>query len=95
VCPGSLGLESFVELLKTYAAVRWPKAAARYESLALDQPHSWLYRGQYTPVNKQVDVEAVITGVDEQTKTVRADGHLSVDGLTIYSMKDFRVRVKS
>ena len=94
VCPGSLGLESFVEMLKTYAAVRWPKAAARYESLALGQPHTWLYRGQYTPANRQVEVEAVVTAVDEATKTLKADGFLSVDGLTIYQMKDFHLRLR-
>ncbi len=94
VCPGSLGLESFVELLKTYAAVRWPNRGRRYESLTLGQAHTWLYRGQYTPVNKGVEMQAVITGVDEATRTVKADGYLSVDGLTIYSMKDFAVTLR-
>ena len=94
VCPGSLGLESFVELLKTYAAVHWPSRGRRYESLTLGQPHTWLYRGQYTPVNKDVEVQAVVTAVDEATRTVKADGYLSVDGLTIYSMKDFAVSLK-
>ena len=93
VCPGSLGLESFIELLKSFAAVRWPSRAARYEAMVLGRPHTWLYRGQYTPVNKQVEVQAVITAVDDASKTVVADGYLSVDGLTIYSMKDFSLRL--
>ena len=92
VCPGSLGLESFIELLKTYAAVRWHNGA-RYECLVSGQQHSWLYRGQYTPVNHEVTVQALLTSVDDKTRTIKADGFLSVDGLTIYSMKDFAVRI--
>jgi 3-hydroxymyristoyl/3-hydroxydecanoyl-(acyl carrier protein) dehydratase len=93
VCPGSLGLESFIELLKTYGATRWPGGGRQFEVMTLGKPHTWLYRGQYTPVNKQVEVQAVITGVDEARKQVTADGYLSVDGLTIYSMKDFSLRL--
>jgi 3-hydroxymyristoyl/3-hydroxydecanoyl-(acyl carrier protein) dehydratase len=93
VCPGSLGLESFVELLKAFAATKWPSKTSRYETMVLGKPHTWLYRGQYTPVNKQVEVQAVITSIEEASKTVVADGFLTVDGLTIYSMKDFSLRL--
>ena len=91
VCPGSLGLESMIQIMKYAARQRF--GAGRFESMALGEKHAWLYRGQYTPVNKQVEVVCAITGVDERRKLLRADGFLSVDGLTIYQMKDFTVRV--
>jgi acyl transferase domain-containing protein/3-hydroxymyristoyl/3-hydroxydecanoyl-(acyl carrier protein) dehydratase len=96
VCPGSLGLESFVQLLKVYARQRWGQLCSNtvvFESMALGQEHSWTYRGQYTPVNKQVEISAVITSVDDEQKFLRADGSLKADGLTIYQMKDFALRI--
>jgi 3-hydroxymyristoyl/3-hydroxydecanoyl-(acyl carrier protein) dehydratase len=92
VCPGSLGLESFVTLVKLLARRRF--GSGRFESLALGVPHTWLYRGQYTPVNKQVELSSLVTSVDEKERLLKAEGLLSVDGLTIYQMKDFAVRVK-
>jgi hypothetical protein len=61
--------------------------------MALGQKHTWIYRGQIVPRNKLVTVEAYITGADDGTHTLRADGFLVVDGLVIYQMKDFAVRV--
>jgi acyl transferase domain-containing protein/3-hydroxymyristoyl/3-hydroxydecanoyl-(acyl carrier protein) dehydratase len=92
VCPGSLGLESFIQLMKCYARDRWP-GAGRFESMVLGQPHRWLYRGQYTQANKEVVIDCVITAVDDATKTVTADGFLTRDGLTVYEMRDFTLRV--
>lgn len=92
VCPGSLGLESFVECLKVWARERWG-AAGRFESMTLGKPHTWLYRGQYTPVNKLVRLSAKITKVDDARKELVADGHLTCDGITIYQMKDFGLRL--
>ena len=51
VCPGSLGLESFIQLMKVAARERWKGASGRFESMALGQKHSWLYRGQVIPAN--------------------------------------------
>lgn len=93
VCPGSLGLESFIELMKCHARDRWP-GAGRFESMVLGRTHKWLYRGQYTPVNKAVEVQCWITGVDEATKTLTADGYLLRDGLVVYEMRDFTLAVK-
>ncbi len=94
VCPGSLGLESFIELMKCHARDRWP-GAGRFESMVLGRTHKWLYRGQYTPVNKQVEVQCWITNVDEANKTLTADGYLLRDGLTVYEMRDFTLKVNS
>lgn len=44
------------------------------------------------PTDREVIVQAAITGVDEATRTLRADGFLQVDGRLIYEMKDFSLR---
>jgi 3-hydroxymyristoyl/3-hydroxydecanoyl-(acyl carrier protein) dehydratase len=89
VWPGSLGLEAMLQLMKVLAARRWPDAAAFEANLGR---HRWTYRGQVTPANREVRVQAVVTAVDEARRELTADGHLSVDGLVIYGMNDFRLR---
>jgi 3-hydroxymyristoyl/3-hydroxydecanoyl-(acyl carrier protein) dehydratase len=96
VVPGSLGLESFLQLLKFIAAERWGGGSlAKYEAVAMDQPHEWIYRGQVIPANREVTVEAMVTAVDEQRRLLRADGYLSVDGRVIYGMKEFTLRQRN
>lgn len=93
VCPGSLGLESFLQLLKVVAVERWGgDANTKLECIALGEKHSWNYRGQIIPANDTVMVEAVITAIDEGQKMITADGFLSVDGKTIYQMHGFTLR---
>ena len=95
VCPGSLGIESFLQLLKVVAVQRWQgDATSILESVAVGERHSWNYRGQIVPANHQVLVEAVVTAVDDEQKLLKADGFLSVDGKVIYRMKDFSIRLK-
>ncbi|MBI5597819.1 MAG: type I polyketide synthase [Elusimicrobia bacterium] len=92
VCPGSLGLESFQQLLKHLARRRWAASvapSARFTPMALGRPHEWVYRGQVVPRNSLVTVEAVVTEYDDAARRVTADGFLSVDGLLIYQMKGF------
>ncbi len=93
VWPGSLGLEAFLQLLKVVAFERWPELAAthRVEAITVGQKHTWIYRGQVIPPNRKVEVEAVITAVEGTSLT--ADGYLVVDGLPIYQMKDFGIRL--
>ncbi|MEW5906385.1 MAG: beta-ketoacyl synthase N-terminal-like domain-containing protein [Elusimicrobiota bacterium] len=112
VCPGSLGLESFINLMKAAALKRWPDqggfvrsrcrelcdrpdlgADSRFEAMAPGAKHTWIYRGQVVPKNALVTVEAHITGADDASRTLKADGFLIVDGLTIYQMKDFAVKL--
>jgi len=94
VIPGSLGLESFLQLLKVVAARRWGwSAGSRIEAVACGGKHEWLYRGQIIPSDSMVTVEAVVTRVDDETRTLYADGFLTVDGRIIYGMKDFPVRL--
>ncbi len=94
VCPGSLGLESFIELMKCHARDRWP-GAGRFESMVSGRPHRWVYRGQYTPVNKNVEIQCWITDVDEASKTLTADGYLLRDSLAVYEMRDFTLKLNA
>ncbi len=92
VTPGSLGLESYLQLLKYMACQRWGRAEGRWEAVAVGAKHEWVYRGQIVPGQKLVTVEAVVTRVDEARRMLVADGFLSVDGRVIYAMKNFTVR---
>ncbi len=97
VWPGSLGLESFIQLLKVVSIERWGTREnpehREFEVMALNETHHWIYRGQIIPEDKQVTVQAVITEIDENRKLLRADGFLIVDGRIIYQMKDFTLRI--
>ena len=96
VCPGSLGLESFLQLLKVVAVERWGSDPdATFEAIVVGEPHKWVYRGQILPSDRLVTVEAVITAIDNERKMIRANGFLSVDGRTIYQMDDFTLAFRA
>jgi 3-hydroxymyristoyl/3-hydroxydecanoyl-(acyl carrier protein) dehydratase len=94
VWPGSLGLESLIQVLKAVAVERWGGDAARWRFLTIAPgiEHEWSYRGQVLPTHKEVRVEAVVTRCDDAGRLIQADGRLSVDGLTIYRMRDFAIQ---
>jgi 3-hydroxymyristoyl/3-hydroxydecanoyl-(acyl carrier protein) dehydratase len=90
VCPGSLGLESFLQLLKVVATDRWGIApGSAFESPGVGETHRWTYRGQVIPTSTQVVTQAVVTAVDDRRRQLRAGGLLSVDGRPIFRMDDF------
>jgi 3-hydroxymyristoyl/3-hydroxydecanoyl-(acyl carrier protein) dehydratase len=94
VWPGSLGLESLLQLLKIVAASRWGvNPGLVFESPALELAHHWTYRGQIVPANRRVIVQAEIKVRDDDRRQIVADGYLDADGRTIYQMKDFSVRL--
>ncbi|MGP0066156.1 MAG: acyltransferase domain-containing protein [Isosphaeraceae bacterium] len=94
VWPGSLGLESFLQLLKILAAVRWGvNAGLAFESPTIGQDHRWTYRGQIVPGNARVTVQAEIKDLDDRRRWLLADGHLEVDGRIIYQLNDFSIRI--
>jgi len=94
VWPGSLGCESFLQLLKAFAADRWGASeATTWQTNALGRQHRWTYRGQVLPTDARVEVEAVITEIDDEARRVVAAGHLTVDGRTIYHLEDFSVEM--
>jgi 3-hydroxymyristoyl/3-hydroxydecanoyl-(acyl carrier protein) dehydratase len=96
VWPGSLGLESFLQLLKFAARQRWPQLADTHRfAPAVGRSHRWTYRGQILPTNRRVTVEASITEIVDipDTPAIFAEGYLLVDGLPIYHMQDFGIRL--
>ena len=96
VTPGSLGLESFIQLIKFAAVERWGWLAGTIVSaVAPERKHRWLYRGQVVPANSRVTVSAWITALDDQNRIMTADGFLAVDGKLIYQMNDFTVTMES
>lgn len=97
VIPGSLGLESFIQLMKVAAINRWgdklKNTPCHFEPIAINKKHTWSYRGQVIPKDDLVTVDACITGIDDSQHLITAEGFLKVDGRIIYSMKDFGLRV--
>ena len=94
VCPGSLGLESYLQLMKVVLNDKFDiKEGERLEAIAVGEDHEWVYRGQITPPDDLVTVEAIITEIDEQKRLIKADGYLSVDGRIIYGMKNFTAAI--
>jgi 3-hydroxymyristoyl/3-hydroxydecanoyl-(acyl carrier protein) dehydratase len=95
VLPGSLGIESFIQLLKYLARQRWPQLSDSHRfGLLQGKLHNWTYRGQILPQNRLITVEAVVTGVSElPVPTITAAGYLQVDGLYIYKMENFGIEL--
>ncbi len=94
VWPGSLGLESLLQLLEVFAIDRWNlDETTELQAVALSIPHEWTYRGQVLGHRQRVTVEAVVTEIDDSRRVIRANGRLVVDGLWIYAMRDFTVQV--
>lgn len=95
VWPGSLGLESLLQLLRVIAVERWGGAGPPLElrTVIPGVPHQWTYRGQVIRKNRQVQVEAEVTSVDDRRGRFRARGLLTVDGLPIYSIEEFSIEV--
>ena len=90
VWPGSLGLESFLQLLKYVSWKRYGAApASGWQAMALNRPHEWTYRGQVLPTDREVTVVLEVTKADDAKRVLTADGFLIVDGRIIYQMKDF------
>ena len=95
VIPGSLGLESFLQLLKVLALRRWGwEEGRRIETIAVGERHEWVYRGQVIPPDEKVIVQAIVSEVDDAQRLMKADGFLTVDGRVIYQMKDFTLRIR-
>lgn len=90
VWPGSLGLEAFQQLLKVYAGRLWDlEQDSIFQSTGAR--HTWIYRGQVSPSNRRVCVQANIKRIDQASRTLIADGYLKVDGVVIYQIKDFGI----
>ncbi|MCJ8295413.1 MAG: 3-hydroxyacyl-[acyl-carrier-protein] dehydratase FabA [Colwellia sp.] len=91
VMPGSLGVEAIIELMQTYALKNdLGKAFTNPRFIAPATLVKWKYRGQITPLNKQMSLDVHITDIIREDGEVRlvGDANLSKDGLRIYEVKD-------
>ncbi|PKI16016.1 hotdog fold thioesterase [Colwellia sp. 12G3] len=91
VMPGSLGVEAIIELMQTYALKN--DLGKSFTNPRFSAPNSvvkWKYRGQITPLNKQMSLDVHITDIVHEAGEVRliGDANLSKDGLRIYQVKD-------
>lgn len=87
---GSLGLESFLQLLKYVAWKRWGNPGpGGWQTVALEHKHEWVYRGQVIPKDHEVIVVLEVTAVDDAQRRLTANGFLTVDGRIIYQMLGF------
>ena len=94
VIPGSLGIESFLQLLKFVALQRWNHLVDTHRfELITSAKQTWTYRGQILPENRCIEVEAVITGIDEEPPAIHADGFLKIDGLYIYKVDGLGIKL--
>ena len=90
VWPGSLGVESFLQLLKYVAWKRWGAPPVDgWQTVAANRKHAWTYRGQVLPTDREVVVVLEVTEADDRAKRLTADGFLTVDGRVIYQMTGF------
>ncbi len=90
VWPGSLGVESFLQLLKYAAWKRWGEPpVGGWQTVAPNRKHAWSYRGQVLPTDREVVVVLEVTSADDALRTLTADGFLTVDGREIYQMTGF------
>jgi len=90
VWPGSLGLESFLQLLKYAAWKRWGDPGLDgWQTVGLGKQHEWVYRGQVVPTDREVTVLLEVTSADDAGRRMTADGFLTVDGRVIYQMTGF------
>ncbi len=93
VIPGSLGLESLLQLLKVAAVERWGGGPrARFRTMT-GGPHAWLYRGQVIPAQPPRRRPGVRHRPRRSDSPLTADGLLWVDGKVVYRMNDFALQM--
>jgi len=91
VMPGSLGVEAIIELLQCYALTNdLGKQFINPRFIAPTTKVAWKYRGQITPLNKQMSLDVHLKEIITSSSEVRliGDANLSKDGLRIYQVKD-------
>ena len=91
VMPGSLGVEAIIELLQCYALANdLGKQFKNPRFITSNTKVAWKYRGQITPLNKQMSLDIHLTEIMTTDSEVRlvGDANLSKDGLRIYQVKD-------
>jgi 3-hydroxymyristoyl/3-hydroxydecanoyl-(acyl carrier protein) dehydratase len=91
VMPGSLGVEAIIEIMQLYmlkndlgASLRNPRFNQILSTI------KWKYRGQITPLNREMHLDVHITDlrIEPHRVTLVGDANLSKDGLRIYEITD-------
>lgn len=101
VQPGSLGLEALVQSARALVHLNgWLDGLDDpvWEQPIVGFPLAWRYRGQVVPSNERVitEVEALEVDVENASSvTVKVFGTQWVDGLRIYEVPSFAIRVRS
>jgi len=101
VQPGSLGLEALIQSARALVHMKgWLEGIENpvWEHPIVGFPLAWKYRGQVVPKRDEVvtEVEALkVDIVEGESVTVEVFGTQWVDGLRIYEVPSFAVRVRS
>ena len=90
VCPGSLGVESFLQMIRFFLVKKFnitANKANEYEvQISPENRHEWIYRGQIIPKNKKITIHAHIKSV-----TLPCDETKAGPGHDIDKKNDFSV----
>ena len=101
VQPGSLGLEALVQTSRALMHLKgWLDGIENpvWEHPIVGMPLEWRYRGQVVPLNHEVitEVEALeVEIVEGESVTLQIYGTQWVDGLRIYEVPAFAIRVRA
>jgi acyl transferase domain-containing protein/3-hydroxymyristoyl/3-hydroxydecanoyl-(acyl carrier protein) dehydratase len=101
VQPGSLGLEALVQSARALVHLKgWLDGIENpvWEHPIVGFPLAWRYRGQVVPLNDEVvtEVEALeVDIVEGESVTLTVFGTQWVDGLRIYEVPSFAIRVRA
>lgn len=94
VCPGSLGVDAFMQLLKVFMLKRFPNVANSVFSMPLNNKMAWDYRGQILKHNKTINVMADIIAVSDTPRPkVTANAVLLADGVHIYTARNIELEL--
>ncbi len=81
VCPGSLGIESFLQTLRYYLMTTFSIDPATHAPMVTSgQSHEWIYRGQIIPSNRVITLHTHIREVSQTGDTVAA----TADGACVW-----------
>ncbi|MDQ3263752.1 MAG: 1-acyl-sn-glycerol-3-phosphate acyltransferase [Myxococcota bacterium] len=98
VQPGSLGLEAMIQLLQFFMIQQGlgeGMGSPRFESIALEVPMTWKYRGQVIPTNRRIVTTLEILEVrrDERGPVAVGEASLWVEGKRIYQATGLGMRI--
>ncbi len=96
VCPGSLGIESFLQVIRFFAFKKFNCSPEKFQCIMTHHTHKWIYRGQIIPSNSRIEIHAHIKDIKKhEFPVIKADGLIYVDGLCIYQMENFTMGIVS